>query len=426
MKKFNITNRRKFSAAFDKFRGIFQVFLLLFFVQTVSGQEPLDNYLTQAAANNPGLKSSFNDYMAALQVAPQVKALPDPQVAFGYFIEPVETRKGPQQFKISVSQMFPWFGTLKARENSAAQMAKARYEAFEEAKSKLFNDVRSTYFDLYFTGKAIAITTENIRILGSFQKLATIKVESGMVSMVDEYRLEMEIGDLENQLALLKDTYHVQEVMFNNLINSEQPVSVQLPEQLQDPDPVLSKEAIHDSILVQNHQLLNLDLQAESFRFKQDAARKTGMPEIKIGFDYTIIGKGDNNMEGTDAIMLPSVGLTIPLYRNKYKAMLKEAVYQETAKKEEKLNKQNVLETIFEQTWKDLSDAERRITLNKKQAELAKKTMDLLETEYSTSSRNFEEILRMERKLLKYRFELEKARTDKQAARSYLSYLMGK
>ena len=247
-----------------------------------------------------------------------------------------------------------------------------------------------------------------------------------MVSMVDEYRLEMEIGDLENQLALLKDTYHVQEIMFNNLINSDQPVSVQLPEQLQDPDPVLSKEAIHDSILVQNHQLLNLDLQAESFRFKQDAARKTGMPEIKIGFDYTIIGKGDNNMEGTDAIMLPSVGLTIPLYRNKYKAMLKEAVYQETAKKEEKLNKQNVLETIFEQTWKDLSDAGRRIMLNKKQAELAKKSMDLLETEYSTSSRNFEEILRMERKLLKYRLELEKARTDKQAARSYLSYLMGK
>ena len=95
---------------------------LLFLVLStflVSAQEDLNNYLKTAAENNPGLKALFNEYMAALEVAPQVKALPDPQVAFGYFIQPVETRVGPQQFKISASQMFPWFGTLKAKENAA-------------------------------------------------------------------------------------------------------------------------------------------------------------------------------------------------------------------------------------------------------------------------------------------------------------------
>ena len=45
--------------------------------------------------------------MAALEVAPQVRALPDPTVAFGYFISPVETRVGPQQFKISLLKCFP-------------------------------------------------------------------------------------------------------------------------------------------------------------------------------------------------------------------------------------------------------------------------------------------------------------------------------
>ena len=105
--------------------------------------------------------------------------------------------------------------------------------------------------------------------------------------------------------------------------------------------------------------------------------------------------------------------------------MVNEAVYQETAKKQEKLDKQNVLETVFEQTWKDFSDAKRRVTLNERQADLADKSLNLLETAYTTDNKNFEEILRMERKLLKYKLELEKARADKQAALSFIDYLMG-
>lgn len=415
------------------FRGLGEIALkitaLVFLVLStflVSAQEDLNNYLETAAENNPGLKAQFNQYMAALEVAPQVKALPDPQVAFGYFIQPVETRVGPQQFKISVSQMFPWFGTLKAKENVAVQAAKAKYEAFQEAKSKLFNDVRSTYFNLYFTGKAIKVTKENLELLNSIQKMALIKVEAGMVPVLDEYRIEMELGDLENQLALLNDKFYTQQVMFNNLLNTDANNPVRIPETLWETEPAISKLAMLDSIRIQNHQLLSLDLQAESLRYKEEVAHLMGKPDFKVGFDYTIVGKGSNNMAGTDAIMLPTVGITIPLYRNKYKAMVNEAVYQETAKKQEKLNKQNVLETVFEQTWKDFSDAKRRITLNENQADLAQKSLKLLETAYTTDSKNFEEILRMDRKLLKYKLELEKARADKQAALSFIDYLMGK
>ena len=408
-----------------RFQYILGIVLLLF-TSMVSAQEDLSRYLQTAAENNPALKSAFNEYLAALEVAPQVKALPDPQVAFAYFIQPVETRVGPQRFKISASQMFPWFGTLKAKENSAIQMAKAKFEAFRESKSKLFDQVRSTYYNLYFTQKAISLTEENLVLLNSFKNLALIKVEAGMVSMVDEYRIEMEIGDLENQLALSKDKYSAFVVMFNNLLNVDVLSPVQLPQQLWESGPAMQKTAIRDSILAENHQLLSLDLQAESLRYKQEVARLAGKPDFMVGFDYTIIGKGNKNLAGTDAFMLPMVGITIPLYRNKYKAMLNEAVYLETAKEKEKINKQNVLGTVFEQGWKDFSDADRRVGLNKRQSVLARQSLKLLETEYATDSKNFEEILRMERKLLKYELELEKARADKQAAISFFSYLMGK
>ncbi|NQU85489.1 MAG: TolC family protein [Mariniphaga sp.] len=390
-----------------------------------SAQEPLDKYLVTAAENNPGLKARFNDYLSALEKAPQVKALPDPQVAFGFFIQPVETRMGPQQFKLSASQMFPWFGVLKAREDVAVQAAKAKFELFLEAKAKLFNDVRSTWFNLYFTKKAIGITSENLDILNSFQRMALIKVEAGKVSVVDEFRIELEMGELKNQLALLNDNFYAQLILFNNLLNVSAQSSVEITDELWETGFKLDKSALLDSVLAQNHQLLKLELERELAGLKMKVAELNSKPDFSVGFDYINIGKGESNLAGTDAFVFPKIGVSIPLFRKKYEAMVKEVAYMEKAKQFEKEDKSNSLESLFEMSYRDYTDAGRRILLYRNQTDLANKSLKILETEYATSSKNFEELLRMERLLLKYALELEKAKTDKQAAISFITYLMG-
>ncbi|PKQ61368.1 hypothetical protein BZG01_19455 [Labilibaculum manganireducens] len=400
--------------------------LFLLTSSVVFGQQELSAYLKTGAENNPGLQARFKEYMAALEVAPQVKALPDPQLAFAYFIEPVETRMGPQEFKFSLSQMFPWFGTLKAKENIAVQNAKAKYEVFLDTKSKLFSDISANYYNIYFNKKAIAITNQNLEILSVFKKLAAIKVEAGLVSAVDGYRIEMEIGDLRNQLALLTDKQEALEFSFNKLLNTDLSNEVDTPDVLWEDDIRFAKEALLDSVRSNNHKLLGIALQQESLKYRKILANKQGKPNFNLGFEYTIVGKGDNNLAGKDAFVFPKVGITIPLYRSKYKAMINEVVLLETAKEMDKANTQNMLESIFENSWKDYKDGHRRIALYISQLELANKSLNLLETDYATGNKNFEEILRMERKVLKYNLELEKARADKQAAIAFINYLMGK
>ncbi len=405
---------------------IYLLIVLLALSAVLQAQDDLKHYLLEAAEHNPALKAAFNKYLAALEKAPQVGALPDPQLAFAYFIQPVETRNGPQEFRLSATQMFPWFGTLKAKENASIEEAKAMYEVFEENKSKLFNEVKANWYNMYFNNKATIITLENIEILNTFKKLAIVKVEADLVSAVDQYRIEMEINDLENQLALLRDKQEVLEVSFNKLLNSEDKKVITFPNELWSTDILYTKDAVLDSIQLKNHQLLSIDLQKSALAFERQAAKKQGAPSFSLGIDYISIGKGDNNLSGKDAIAFPKVGLTIPLYRNKYKSMVQEVIYLETAKDYERVNKTNVLETIFENSWKDYRDARRRIDLFGRQLDIAQKSMRLLETEYAYANKNFEEILRMERRLLKYNLELEKARTDKQAAIAFIHYLMGK
>jgi len=401
------------------------ILFISLFASAVYAQEKLKDYIRTAAENNPGLRAQFNRYMAALEKAPQVGTLPDPMAAFGWFIQPVETRVGPQQLKISASQMFPWFGTLKAKENAAVRQAKAEYEAFLQAKSDLFHEVRTTFYDLYFNRRAVTIINDNLTLLNSFQKLAHVKVASGTASAVDEYRIEMEIGDLKNQLTLLRDKHSTIETAFYNLLNTDRQQPIKTPDSLWNKNLMLSKAQIADSIRINNHRLRRLRHQQDALSSRKTAAKKAGGPDFTLGFDYTFIGKGDKNLPGTDAFVFPKIGISLPLYRNKYKAMVEEVRFHLIANKKESLETENNLDSMLERGWTDYQDADRRIQLYRSQLRLANQSLKLLETEYSTGSRNFEEILRMERKTLKYALELERARADKQAAISFITFLMG-
>lgn len=402
------------------------IFLILLLPLPISAKEPLNNYLETAANNSPALKAKFNNYMASLEKVSQVGTLPDPQLVFGYFAMPVETKSGPQRFNVSFTQLFPWFGTLGSREDVYVSAAKANYEVFEEAKSKLFFNVRSNYYDLYFINKGIDITSENIRILNSFKRLALIKVEAGKASGVDELRVEMELYDLENSLALLKDRKRALTVKFNNLLNVDNNSFVEIPETLWIDDLILSRQAILDTLAIKNHQVKRLDYLYQSYRNKEILAKKTGTPNIILGADYINIGKVSGNSESGKDALLFKVGITLPLYRKKYTALVNEALYLQKIVQNQKDDKINILETLFEKVYSEYADADRRITLFSIQNDLASKAIRILESEYSSNGKNFEEILRMERNLLKYSLELEKARADKQAAIAFIDYLMGK
>ncbi|HYW95524.1 MAG TPA: TolC family protein, partial [Bacteroidales bacterium] len=284
--------------------------------------------------------------------------------------------------------------------------------------------------NLYVTGKAIDITTNNLKILNSFKSLALVKIEAGSASTVDGLRLEMEIGDLENQLAYLKDNYQTLQVTFNNLLNVDRQREVWLPDTLQTVEPDVAPEAIMDSITLQNHQLRQLDNMLDAYKAREEVASKAGKPSFSIGIDYMVIGNTDASMAGNDggkdAIVFPAVGISIPLYRKKYNAMVQEASLMQQATENKKADKVNTINTIWSRTNRDWQDGKRRVALYQRQLGYAKKSLSILESAYSTDGKNFEEVLRMERKVLKYALELEKARADQNAAVAFINYLTGK
>jgi outer membrane protein TolC len=407
--------------------------------QTAYSQDSLSYYLEKAALSNPGVKARYLEYSAALEKVTQVGSLPDPQVSFGYFIKPIQLLGGNQVADIQLMQMFPWFGTLKAGKDEASLMAKAKYEEFNYSKAELFYKVKSSWYQLMKHDREIALVNENIEMLESIEKLAIVKFQSpvsdvpsqpmpgsgsitnsssGMKSpqtgLQDVLRVRMEILEQKNKLELLNDQRKTEEATFNALLNRSLEIHVQISDSLVAQPLPAGRSAIPDSILNNNPMLSILENETGTYLFMEQKAKKMGLPMLGIGLDYMLIKERSGNtsmMNGKDMIM-PMVSVSIPIYRKKYNAMQNEARLMKEAGDQQIIDLKNSLMVQYRQIIQRLDDAERRIALYTEQEDLARRTTGLLLSGFTTTGSSYEEVLRMQLKVLDYGFKSIEAIVD--------------
>ena len=406
-------------------KNICSIILFLLSIQGIWGQQSLQTYLQTAAKNNPGLKAKYYEYQAALQQLPQAGSLPDPQLNFGIAALPIITKNGPQQAKISLSQKMPWFGTLRSKQNVFDNRAKAQYESFQEAKAKLFYEIKSLYFDLYYLKKSLDITQKNLEILENWKQLIMTKIQNGKASATDGLRIDMQIEEVNNTLASLQDKLEVSSIKFNHLLNVETDTKVQIANVLPKKVLLQSKSEMYERIQQENHRLKRLDWLKKSQVNQEKLNKKLGKPNLLLGVDYGFISKTNNLPDAGKDALLFKVGVSIPLFRKKYKAMVQESQYQQKAFEEKRNDHILVLKSWALEVYSKYEDAIRREKLYKNQAVLARRAKTLLENEYAYNGKDFEEILRMEKKRLQYELKREKAITDKQKSIALLQYLTG-
>ncbi len=249
---------------------------------------------------------------------------------------------------------------------------------------------------------------------------------SGKNDMVNLLRVQIEIHDLENRIALLQDQLTTDKVSFNRYINRAPSSEVFTEDSLTEvpvPSDILT---LADSLV--NHPMVKMyEAESEANAAKLKMLTRMGYPMVGLGLNYSMIQKRDGvppMMNGNDMIM-PMISLTLPIYRKKYKAMRHEAELMSDAYTVSAENVTNDLRVNFQETMQNMNDASRRIKLYSDQAMLADKSVQLLITSFSTGGTDFEEVLRMEQQLLDYQFKKVEAVVDKNTSIARLVYLTG-
>ncbi|MDN3205956.1 TolC family protein [Algoriphagus sediminis] len=407
-------------------KKIIIIIFTAFGFSTLTNAQSLDDYFKLAAENNPGLQAKYKSFEAAMQKVTQVSSLPDPNLSFGYFVSPVETRVGPQRARFSLTQMFPWFGTLKAQENAATLMAEAKYQEFLDARNKLYYQVSASYYPLYELQKLISIEEENQRILSSYKEIATIQFQNDKGSMVDVLRVDIMLKDATTNLSILEQKQKPLATRFNKLLNRS------------DDDNIVVRDSLFtfslpanyrkDSLLASNPILDELELKIEASKASEQAAIKQGLPKLGVGLDYVIVGQRTDMSvpdNGKDAFM-PMVSVSLPIFRGKYKAAQKEAQLMQESYSLQREEATNRLTSSYDMIWFEIQKQVELIQLYEEQIQESGQSLNLLFSAYSNSGKDFEEVLRMQQQILKYQKMKATALSEYHIALAELDYVTAK
>ncbi|MCA1745797.1 MAG: TolC family protein, partial [Bacteroidales bacterium] len=333
---------------------------------------------------------------------PQAQSLADPTFSFGYFISPVETRVGPQRARFSLTQMFPWFGTLKAQGDAAALNAEAQFQEFLDARNALFFRVAQAWYPLYELQKLRLLERENIRLLESFKTTTTQKYENGMGAMVDVIRVDLLLNEAKTQLEILDKKEASLTSRFNALLNRGYDEPVVVADSLAAGDMLMDYRK--DSLLVNHPRLAAMDLKLKSAEAAERVALKQGLPKIGVGLDYVLVDeRSDMVMDdnGKDVLM-PMVTVSIPIFRKKYRAARQEAQWMQqgaTFQKEEMVNE---LTGAYHRAYFQVQQQADLVALYERQSTSTQQALNLLLSAYGNSGKDFEEVLRIQQQLLKY------------------------
>jgi outer membrane protein TolC len=249
---------------------------------------------------------------------------------------------------------------------------------------------------------------------------------AGGSSLSDLYRIQIEIGDLENNVALLKNQQNTLIAQFNSYLNRPATSLVSLPDTLAADNLGIPLMAVSDSMLANNPMLGMLQYEQQSLDSRKKMVTRMGYPMIGLGVNYSVINKTEMStsaMNGKDMIM-PMVTLTLPIYRKKYRAMQTEADLQKTATEQNYAASANSLKTEYYEAVQLYQEAQRRIDLYGSQSLLAGKSLDLMIKSFTVSGSGLTDVLRIRQQTLDYEYKKVEALSDFNTAVAWLKRLM--
>lgn len=269
-------------------------------------QAALDDYLRYAALHNPGLRASYEQWVAAGERIAQAEALPDPQVSYGYYFTSVETFTGPQRQRLRGAQMFPWIEKLLLRGDVAAQGAEAARLRFEAKKLDLYARVTRAYAEYYYLVRAIAVTRENVDLLHDWEALIRAKYRVATGSYPDLINTQVELGKLDDRLRTLEDLRAPTVARLNDVLGRPSTLPLPSPRELPPIHASFRDEDVLALLSSASPVLGALDAEVEQHEQQTELARKNYFPDVTLGVEWIDTGRRAGQMipnAGEDPVM---------------------------------------------------------------------------------------------------------------------------
>ncbi|NBC56992.1 MAG: TolC family protein [Bacteroidetes bacterium] len=390
-----------------------------------SHAQHLDSLKVEAAENNLALKAQYKSFEAELENVTQAKAWQDPNLSFGYFISPIETRVGPQIARFSLTQMLPWFGTFKAKGNIASYKAEAEFEKFQDQKLKLFLEVAEKYYELSALLYKVTLENEQLEILNNLKSIVQSNYENNKVNLTAILNLELEIEKQLNEVDILKDQQLALVTQINHILNRplKTPVIISHPKQILEQHII----DINDTIIENHPRLERIRSLKQSNAAEMDLAKKQTLPQFGLGVDYAIIQ--DRNVMTADAgqdALMPMFSITLPIFGQKNKSRKIQASLQAESIQFQLDNEKSSLKSELQIARYQYNEFLKSAKLHDRQMTKLNDILELSLTALANADIAIEEVLRLYNEHLLHHKMKIKTLVELQKIKAKINYLTSK
>ena len=379
-------------------------------------EDSLAVYIAEAIRNNPALKSEYQAYQAQMANAQGAGVLNDPQLSVGLFPQAMHHVNGKQIATITIMQMFPWFGTLKAGREQMEYKAQEAYQKFREKSLSTAFNVEKQWYSILATQEKVKAVKQKRALLNDIKKVAIYLYKNYTAGrdtkMSDQLRLDAEEERLKEQTESLETQLTLQKQQFNITLHRQPNAALSLPDSI----PLRQMPTFNWTEIERNNpKLAQYSAIQKAFKSQEEQTRAKGMPMIGVGLQYMLNGKVDMpmmpNMNGKDMVM-PMVSVTIPIYRKKITSAIHSAQLMERSAAYNYQSQLDALQSTYLSIEQRADDIKRKLKLYESEVSLLNRTLELMQKEYATGATSLTDILQTTRESIDY--DLLKAEANAQ------------
>lgn len=382
----------------------------------------VDAYVGEALAHHPQLAAEQASWQASLERVPSQRALPDPKVTVGGFVQSVETRVGPQQVRLGVQQAVPWPTRLAQMGKAAASDADSAEWLVRASERTVRERVELAYWALWAVREKRALHAEHLTILDGLSATVRARVEVGGASLADLQQVDLSRSRLEDAIATLDAGEAAAVAVLRGAVGSED-----LGTASTESEPVLT--AAPDTLEAGAHPRLEaLSTMAESADHRRRAAASQRLPDFTVGADWIVTGPSPMDGvadSGKDAVAV-MVGLRLPIRQGVYTHDVAAARATETSLRERRAAGEDELQAAIDSTAVRLADSARRTEfIEQTLLPQAQAAYEAVLGEYAVGRAQVSQTLLAQRDLLELAVDLTDARSEHQMQWARLTSLTG-
>lgn len=373
----------------------------------------IDDYLRYAMFRSPAVEAAYYEWAASVENITVARSLPDPRLTFSADVARTVASLVP-----GLMVDLPGPGKLAAAGNVAAAGSHARYFAFEIEVLRTAFAVKTAYYRLLFLEDSLRVHGRTLQLLGEVEQLARQQVAAGRAMLQDVLRAQIDQEQIRARIDNLEDSRTAMVAEFKAALG----IGVDEPDPPVPAQFVASSEApsgarILDIAFQRNPRLRRLAAEVRQAQAMLDLARKAGVPDISAGIEV--------DLKAASTIWTPSVGITLPIWRDRIAAGIAAAQAGKRAAEARLSGEQIGLAAELAATLYTYRESVRNIELiEARLLPRARQTLEIARAGYAVGNATFLDVVAGYRQLLDLELALIEARTRRELALASLSLLI--